>query len=387
MCELCNDKNRIFEEKARKVHGDKYDYSKVEYVNSNTKVCIICPIHGEFLMRPINHLRGQGCPKCGRKSSSEKRKNGLNEFIEKARKVHGDKYDYSKVEYVNNKTKVCIICPIHGEFWQRPNDHLTGYGCNKCGRDITCDKRSLDIEEFIKVSNEVHNNFYDYSKVKKVRNRQLDKVTIICPKHGEFEQPPYFHMHGEGCPVCSYELRGENRSKGTDKFIEEATAFYHGFFKYSKTVYKTSNQKVCVTCPEHGDFWVIPNNHLRGVGCPVCNQSGFETKIRGILDKYHIKYNVEQTFKWMGRLRLDFYLPDYNIGIECQGEQHYEPVDYAGKGTEWAEKQFEKVQERDKRKLNECTKHNIPIIYIKYDNNDIESYLLNELKQYEKRIN
>lgn len=112
------------------VHGDKYDYSKVNYVNSYTKVCIICSIHGEFWQTLNNHLKGQGCPICNRKKNM-----GKQTFIEKARKIHGDKYDYSKVEYKGNKVKVCIICPIHGVFWQRPNDHLSGHGCDMCRLD------------------------------------------------------------------------------------------------------------------------------------------------------------------------------------------------------------------------------------------------------------
>ena len=112
---------------ARKKHGDKYDYSKVDYVNKRTKVCIICHEHGEFWQTPSSHLQGKGCPICGGTSTLTKE-----ELIKKARKVHDNKYNYTKVEYVNNKTKVCIICPEHGEFWQTPYDHFYGCGCPKC---------------------------------------------------------------------------------------------------------------------------------------------------------------------------------------------------------------------------------------------------------------
>lgn len=115
-------------EKARKVHGDRYDYSKVEYVDAHTKVTITCPIHGDFIQTPNSHLNGGGCPKCGGSM-----KLTTQEFIARARKIHGDKYDYSKVDYINANTKVCIICPIHGEFWQTPSKHLNGRGCNECG--------------------------------------------------------------------------------------------------------------------------------------------------------------------------------------------------------------------------------------------------------------
>ena len=122
--------NIKFIKKAKEIHGDKYDYSKVEYKNSNTKVCIICPEHGEFWQLPYHHLHGCGCSKC----RSKKMTLTTEEFIERAKEIHGDKYDYSKTEYVDNKTKICIICPIHGEFWQIPLNHLQNKGCPYCGK-------------------------------------------------------------------------------------------------------------------------------------------------------------------------------------------------------------------------------------------------------------
>ena len=119
---------------ANKTHNAKYDYSKTNYVNSNTPIVIICPEHGEFLMRPQNHLQGQGCPKCSRNKMGAYQKSNTKEFIEKSQKIHGDKYDYSKVEYANNRVKVTITCPIHGDFKQKPLDHLHGSGCPECGR-------------------------------------------------------------------------------------------------------------------------------------------------------------------------------------------------------------------------------------------------------------
>ena len=124
-----------FIKEATENHKDKYDYSKVEYVNNHTKVCINCPKHGEFWQTPHAHNQGQGCLKCGIEKRSEKKTSTKEEFIKKAREKHGDKYDYSKVDYVNNATKVCIICPEHGEFWQRPNEHLNGRGCHECAKE------------------------------------------------------------------------------------------------------------------------------------------------------------------------------------------------------------------------------------------------------------
>ena len=129
-----------FIQKAKAVHGDKYDYSKVEYVNNKTKVCIICPKHGEFTQVPHNHLLGQGCSDCAREKYTEKRTHSLEDFIEAAKAIHGNKYDYSHVVYVNAHTNVCIICPVHGEFWQRPSHHLGGHGCSKCATEKNAEK-------------------------------------------------------------------------------------------------------------------------------------------------------------------------------------------------------------------------------------------------------
>ena len=121
-----------FIEKAKKIHGDKYDYSKVIYINNRTKVCIICPIHGEFWQTPSDHLLGKGCKKCGMQTRGEKHRSNTYKFTKNAKRIHGNKYDYSKVKYINNRIEVCIICPIHGEFWQKPNYHLSGNGCPLC---------------------------------------------------------------------------------------------------------------------------------------------------------------------------------------------------------------------------------------------------------------
>ena len=193
--------------KARKIHGDKYDYSKVKYVNNITKICIICLEHGEFWQIPSNHLRGFGCKKCSGNFLDK------NIFIEKAKQTHGDKYDYSKIDYKNNHTKVIIICPEHGEFHQNPSSHLKGVGCPKCNGGV-----KFTQEEFLKKSKEVHNDKYDYSKVE-YKNCNT-KVCIVCPEHGEFLQSPNKHLRGQKCPKCS----GVAKSN-TDEFIKKAKKY------------------------------------------------------------------------------------------------------------------------------------------------------------------
>ena len=125
-------KLEAFIEKANKVHNGKYDYSEVEYKTTHEKVCIICPEHGEFWQDPANHLRGSGCPKCKFKKLKECQIKDNNWFIEKAKEIHGDKYDYSKVNYTGALNKVIIICKKHGEFEQQAESHLQGCGCPQC---------------------------------------------------------------------------------------------------------------------------------------------------------------------------------------------------------------------------------------------------------------
>ena len=191
-------KNEIFIEKSIKIHGDKYDYSLVEYDNCKKKVKIICKEHGIFEQTPDNHTnQKRGCPFCGGSIKSTKE-----EFIIKSNIKHEYKYDYSLVEYINNKTKVDIICKEHGIFKQNPSSHLNGNGCLIC----CIYKKKLTQEDFLNRSNEIHGNKYDYSD--SIYDKYYNKVKIICKKHGIFEQTPASHLSGIGCP-CRNESKGE----------------------------------------------------------------------------------------------------------------------------------------------------------------------------------
>ena len=343
---------------AKKVHGNKYDYSKVDYVNANTKVCIMCPKHGKFEQRPHGHLAGNGCPTCGNKTKGDSKRSTKEEFIKKARKVHGDKYDYSNVKYIGALKKVCIICPEHGEFWQKPNDHFGGHGCHKCAG-----KYSPTTEEWIVSANEIHKGKYDYSKVKYVDAHT--KVCIICPDHGEFCQKTYVHTKGCGCPICANEANGERCRSSKEDFIKKARKKHGNKYDYSKVEYLNNCTKVCIMCPEHGEFWQTPNNHLNGYGCSKCNLSHLERNVMNYLDDIGITYDYQKRFKWLGRQSLDFYLSDYKIGIECQGIQHFEEIDYFG-----GKESLNECKKRDKLKFKKCQKNGIKVLY--YSNLGIE---------------
>jgi len=200
-----------FIKKAQAVHGDKYDYSKTEYQGVFEKVCIICPEHGEYWQSAHGHLNGYGCPKCGKIRAGSLRKKTNQDFIEQARKVHGGKYDYSKVEYNGVKSKVIITCPQHGDFTQNPSNHLLGGGCPICQRTHAASLLRKSTEWFVQKAHEVHGDKYDYSKVNYVDANT--KVCIICKKHGEFWQLPSNHIKGHGCVKC--------RADGNTKYNKE----------------------------------------------------------------------------------------------------------------------------------------------------------------------
>ena len=358
-------KRNEFIEKARKIHRNRYDYSKVEYVDAHTKVCIIDKNGEEFWQTPNNHLSGQGNPKDRYKKMWDNRGRITTEqFIEKARNVHGDKYDYSKVEYINAKTKICVICPIHGEFWILPYNFLNGKGCYKCGRIESSSKNSITTNEFIEMARKIHGDKYDYSKVKYINNHT--KVCIIDENGEEFWQTPSAHLRGCGNPKDRYKKMWDNRGRiTTEQFIEKARKVHGDKYDYSKVKYQGGRIKVCIICPIHGEFWQTPENHLGGKGCSICGASHLEREIMQLLQEKNIdfKYNCNREFlPWIKRQHLDFYLPDYRIAIECQGSQHFIATAFGSK-----EKSpsfcFKNIVERDKRKRRLCEKNGIKILY------------------------
>ena len=276
-----------------------------------------------------------------------------NEFVEDANLKHSYKYNYDKVDYKTNKDKVLIICPEHGGFMQRPDKHLQGNGCPYCQNNI-----HKTFDEFIKQSKEVHGDKYDYSKVKYVNNKT--KVCIICPEHGEFWQLPKNHIHRkQGCPKCANVATSERCRLTTEDFIIKAKEIHDDKYDYSKVNYLNMKTKVLIVCNVHGEFWQTPTHHITmKCGCPKCNRSHLEYEVENLLYQNNVKFEYQKRFKWLGKQSLDFYLPEYNIAIECQGRQHFESVDYFG-----GEDRFQKQLELDKLKKLLCDKNNINLIY------------------------
>ena len=203
-CPLCARKKMSTEEyirRAIKKNGTTYDYSETTYVDNKKPVTIICKKHGKFTIRADQHLQGQGCNDCAHEYVAECNTKNTPYFTKKSSEIHDNFYNYSEAVYVDMYTKLKIICPVHGEFWQTPQGHYTGRGCTHCGTDRTKKIRRHTTEQFIENAVNKHGNVLDYSKVVYVNNST--KVEIICPTHGVFSQRPGSHLSGKSCPHCA----------------------------------------------------------------------------------------------------------------------------------------------------------------------------------------
>ena len=423
----------LFIERAKKIHGDKYDYTAVSYKGCRVEVELICRIHGPFKQTPVGHLNGKGCQDCG---GTKKSTNAI--FIERAQLVHGPRYDYSKVEYLNARTKVKLSCKYHGQFKQSPHGHLRGAGCNKCAYIDNGKKKKLSTSEFILKATGVHGNSYDYSKT--VYHECNMKICIICKKHGRFSQAPSAHLFGQGCPDCA-----KTKKRTTESFIEQAIVVHGEKYNYSRVEYHGANEKVEIICKKHGLFSQLasshtqgfgclqcsglqrgttenflektkrvhgdkyiysgvsyvnqktkvdiqcrkhglflqyPDDHISGSGCPSCSESSGEARIDKFLKKLNLLYVRQKRFSNCRNKRplaFDFYIPSVNLLIEYDGEQHFRAVDGWG-----GEKTFKGIQTRDKIKTKYAFQHGFKLVRIKYCEYDkVEEVLLPFLKDRE----
>jgi G:T-mismatch repair DNA endonuclease (very short patch repair protein) len=256
----CADSHRLSQEQfisqANTKHGHRYDYSKVNYIDSNTKVIIICSEHGEFTQTPGNHVQGSGCDPCGHKRIGLQLRLTQDDFIERANQIHHHKYDYSKVMYVTGNTMIDIICPEHGIFQQKAACHLQGCGCTPCGyRDVSVATRNTQAEVLEKFR-KIHGDRYDYCDTEYQTTHDI--VMIKCKEHGSFQQSPHGHLHGQGCPRCAIQnnrvsivsqewlsmIKASCPSLELEYRIPDTNYFADGYDPSTRTIYEF-----------HGDYW------------------------------------------------------------------------------------------------------------------------------------
>lgn len=255
------------------------------------------------------------------------------QFIEEATTKHNNIYDYSKVKYVNNSTKIEVICPKHGSFWITPASHLcNGRGCSKC-RGGT--KRTQ--EEFLELAKTQYPH-YDYSRVEYINS--FKKVLIICPEHGEFLISPckLLDKKSHGCQKCADKIRINKRTGSIEEFIENAKKVHEERYDYSSVNYKLSSINVDIECKEHGIFKMTPNNHIsKKQGCPKCSMYGVSKQEKEVCDWVRSIYPgeiVENTRQVIGPKELDIYLPEAKFAIEYNG-LYWHGDDKIDKAAHW----------------------------------------------------
>ena len=370
-------KTEDFIKKAIQIHGDKYDYSLVDYKNCDTKVKIFCKKHNFiFEQTPYCHNNmKQGCPKCGHENGANKIRKTSEQYAQEANSIHHNKYDYSLVDYKNTHTKIKIICPIHGIFKQDPASHLNGCGCSKCSN-----KYKYSPSEWIELAKTIHKNKYDYSET--IYDGYYKKVKIKCIKHNcLFETFPYSHIYLQGgCPLCKKEKVSESLKMPEKEFIEICKIIHNNEYDYSVTKYNGNAFPIKYICKKHGEIEQIANYHISGAGCPFCKSSKGEKRITEFLKSNKIKFKHQMKYddlKDKDLLSYDFYLYDYNLLIEFNGEQHYHYASYFHKNLH----DFHRQLHHDWLKRKYAKKNNIRLLTIPY------SELYNIEKILEENIN
>lgn len=364
---------KSFVERAISIHGDKYDYSKVNYSSTYFKVEIICLIHGSFFQAPKTHFKGSGCKLCGTLITQKKTTKSNFKFIEDAKSKFNNNFDYSSVVYNGVHSPIKILCPEHGEFIRTPNEFFKGHICAKC-KNLPI--RQKEIEEISKSIIEKatirHSSKYTYPNLQYKSGK--DKINVMCSNHGEFKIGIGIHVYsGKGCKQCWLDRHCWTH----DEIIKAFSNKHSNRYNYSKTKFEHVRTKVIITCSEHGDFMQSPSQHLNGAGCPKCCDSKGETAINNYLNFNNINFIREYTFVdchsiegTRYKLRFDFYLPDYNMCIEFDGLQHYKRIKY------WGLDKFDIIQRNDGIKNKYCKDNNIQLLRIRYNQiNKVEEIL------------
>ncbi len=374
----------LFVRQAKSKHGDKYNYDKVKYVNNCTKVTIYCKnCDKHFSQRPMAHLSGQGCRDCGYKTLANDNKRTKEEFIEKAKSVHGDKYNYEQSEYINRKTKISIHCKdCDKTFYQVPSSHLVGDGCKSCGIKSRASKCRYTTEMFIEKAKSIHGDKYNYDQVKYIGSQA--KVSIFCIKCNKmFSQDAETHLMGRGCRNCGTKTSGSKRSLTKEMFIEKAKSVHGDNYNYDQVNYVNNHTKVIIYCKKCEDtFSQVPSSHLLGSGCPYhANKTELKLHYYLIEKKYEVKR--EHKFEDFKKSKFDFYLPDYNLVIELDGDQHFRQV------RNWSKPKV--TQTKDKLKMDYCLKNGISMIRLLQDDvfndrYDWKAELVKYIKVYDKPI-
>jgi hypothetical protein len=308
----------LFIEEASKVHSGKYDYSETVYTKIAEPAAIICPEHGVFLQKPVKHLRGQGCPKCG-KDKGKRSSLSQNEFEKRSRQTHGDKYSYGK--YTGWSIPMEVVCPEHGLFMQSPGSHISGRGCPECGKR-TMGQRKWTAEKFELKARGIHSNKYSYDTSGFMTLKSF--VTIICPEHGSFRQMAKMHVSSRSpqvCPKCGRLVCDDKRRNCIEDLIKLADNIHEGRYDYSKVSYKTMLDPVEIICRTHGSFFKRMCDHIyEGSGRPDCSRFRSKGEIEAAEWVESLGFVVDPNNRSiLHGSELDIYIPEKKIAVEYNG--------------------------------------------------------------------
>ncbi len=266
---------KLLPKRIQEVHKDRYTYNNFVFLNMKENSWITCSIHGNFSQSIGGHLRGSGCPKCGRIEANNKKRKTTNQFIEESKIVHGYKYNYDDTEYIDSETKVKIFCnKCDTLFYQKPGNHLNGKGCSICYGN-----KKKTTEEFKQQALEIYGDSYNYNEANYINAYTKVKVKCnICKQ--DFIVAPAKHINARtGCPKCF----GTHR-KTTNQFIEESKIVHGDKYNYSKVDYINYNTKVKIRCNNCLTYFIqTPGSHLTGNGCKSCCKIGFNPNKKAIL--------------------------------------------------------------------------------------------------------
>lgn len=377
---------------------NKFKFDKFVYIHQYHKGIIWCPKHGDFEMIPKSHLLSKyGCKLCGIEQNAINRRLTHSEFLEIAPKLHNNHYGYELVKFTETDDRIDIICPEHGIFNMTVSAHIHininaqggyGRGCPRHGIDKRNLAHTLTKEEFLEQC-KIHGNKYGYQYVVFINCRT--KVKIFCNKHEIiFEQTPDSHISKLArCPLCAKESSADKR-RFTQKEILESVRLIHPHYDYSEFVYTGIDNKAIIICPKpgHGKFLLTPYCHIhKEAGCPICQESRGERKIRNFLLNNSIEFDRQKRFddcrNLSGNIKLpfDFYIPKINFIIEYDGEGHYMAVNFNGITDTEAKDGFERTVKNDEIKNKYCKENKIKILRIPYmEFKNIEKILKRKLK-------
>lgn len=354
-------------QKAQNVHGSQYDYSKTVYIGSEYPITITCPKHGEFIVpNAYSHIRKTkytGCPLCTKEKEERERNLHFKYLKTLIKEVSNGKWSIKEDQiYTNNKSRLICVCKEHGEWRSNGASIISGRGCPKCAIEAVSIKNTIGDKENRELILFFNNHNIELVDGHNYTNKKI-KHPFICKEHGIFKSSiesiiSSLKNGNNGCKKCRDDASVIRETFSFDVILEKMKDVHNSKYEYIEASYKNTKTKMEIICPVHGTFYQTPEIHMKGSGCSKCKSSKLEKAIIKYCQENNIEFIHQYKSEWLGSLTLDFYFPKFNIGLECQGLQHFIPIEYFG-GVNG----FTKTQERDQLKFNLCKEKGTLLLY------------------------